>query len=360
MLDIKVYRVINNETENVFMNIDGVEQDVFFSAESMNKVLEQNPDEKDIRLRIHCDGGSTEEGFAIYDILRTSGRNIYANIDGGCHSMATILLLAAAKENRSANPNARALIHEVRGGAFGTAEEMRAQVELVEQEQQRILDIYAERTGWDRAELEAMMKEEKFISAQDLLKYGFISKINSYSTNQKTNPMAKITDSMAKLLGRVDSLITKATNLLDDEGPKNYTFTDADGAVLFSTEKEDDSIAVGDAAKPDGVFTLQDGRTVTIAEGVITEIKEKEQAEDTAALQEQVTNLTAENESLRNALTETKNLLTEVRNQLGSNYKPANRVVVPGAKNRSGAVKSFEDIKTEAREKREQMKGGLK
>ena len=46
-----------------------------FSAEKLAEILAGNPD-PDILLDIDSDGGSTEEGFKIYDMLRMSGRVI--------------------------------------------------------------------------------------------------------------------------------------------------------------------------------------------------------------------------------------------------------------------------------------------
>ena len=183
MVEVNVYKVI--DSEDVFFNwMFG--EDISFSADTVHRVFDENPDEKEFRFNINCDGGSVSEGLRIYDVLRTSGKTLYCNIEGGCHSMAVVLLLAAPAENRTANPNARALVHEVRAFTFDdmTADQLRSLADEIDTEQNAILDIYAERTGYDRAQLEILMKEEKQRTAQELLNYGFISKINAYTTNQ--------------------------------------------------------------------------------------------------------------------------------------------------------------------------------
>lgn len=48
-------------------------------------------DDKTIDIHIHCRGGNVIEGWAIYDALRHSGKEISATIDGECSSMATIV-----------------------------------------------------------------------------------------------------------------------------------------------------------------------------------------------------------------------------------------------------------------------------
>lgn len=347
MIEINVYKPIDKE--DVFFKFFGEEDPFSFSADTIHEIFDKNPDEKEFKFNINCDGGLVSEGLRIYDVLRTSGKTFHCNIEGGCHSMAIILLLAAPKENRTANPNARALIHEVRGGSWDalTAEELRGLADEIENEQNAILDIYAQRTGHDRAELETLMKEEKVRTAQELLKYGFISKINTYSTNQKKGTMSK--QKKQAVLNESESFLKRLKNLLSPEEVVNYDFTDADGNVLFSTEKEDDSLEVGDAASPDGTFTLPDGRTVVIADGAVTEINEPEE-EETENLQNRV-------EELENALEEAQTIITNLRNELGSSYQVKPRNTNPKGSKQTPTV---DDIKNDVREKRNQMKGGRK
>ena len=347
MIEINVYKPIDKE--DVFFKFFGEEDPFSFSADTIHEIFDKNPDEKEFKFNINCDGGLVSEGLRIYDVLRTSGKTFHCNIEGGCHSMAIILLLAAPKENRTANPNARALIHEVRGGSWDalTAEQLRGLADEIENEQNAILDIYAERTGYDRAELETLMKDEKVRTAQELLKYGFISKINTYSTNQKKGTMSK--QKKQDVLNAADKFLKGLKNLLSPEEVVNYDFTDADGNVLFSTEKEDDSLEVGDAASPDGTFTLPDGRTVVIADGAVTEINEAEE-EETENLQNRV-------EELENALEEAQTIITNLRNELGSGYQAKPRNTNPKGGKQAPTV---DDIKNDVREKRNQMKGGKK
>lgn len=353
MKEIRVYKVIDKE--DIFFSFFGEEDPFAFSADAIHKVFDENPEETEFKFHINCDGGVVSEGLRIYDVLRTSGKTLHCNIEGGCHSMAIILLLAAPKENRTANPNSRALIHEVRGGSwdFLKADELRTVADEIEREQNAILDIYADRTGYDRAELEILMKEEKMRTAQELIQYGFISKINTYSTNLKPkNQMSKPTKTVQELLNQAKELGKKLLNLTEGE-TVNFEFKDAEGVVLFTTEKEDDSIAVGDAASPDGTFELPDGRTVVIADGVITEINEPEStnSEEVETLQNTVSQLT-------DALKEANNMITELRNHVQSNFVASPRTRVPGKQ--ANKALTAEELKNEAREKRAVMQGGKK
>lgn len=346
MIQVSVNLPIGPDSENRWLASWG-EDPVFFSMETVKRLFDENPDEKDFKFNFNCDGGYVDEGLAIYDTIRTSGRNIYCNIEGGCHSMAVVMLLAAPKENRTANPNCRALIHNVRAEFWDnmTASQLEAAAEEMRMEEDAILNIYADRTGQDLEILRNLMNEEKMRTAQELLTYGFIGSINQYNTNQrsrKINPNKnQKQNSMAKnkqqAMDSANSILAKIANLLNGGEATNFDHQDADGNVLFTTDAEDDTLEVGMTATPDGTFTLSQatsqypvGTVVVIADGVITEINEP-------ATEEEETDLAAANAriaELENALAEAQTTIQDLMSQVSSNYKPQNgkRTFTPAAK----------------------------
>lgn len=315
MIEVKLHNVIAREDNAWYYSWDG--EDGVFSLDFVQRLFENNPSETDFKFNIHCLGGEVEEGLAIYDYLRTSGKNIHMNIEGSCHSMAVTLLLAAPAENRTANPNCRALIHKVWSYAGGgTADDFEAAAEVCRSLQNSILDIYADRTGKDRTELETILNEQRERTAQELLSWGFITKINTYNTNfkQQSNRMAKKT-----LKEKAEAFLNSVQKFIGSVA-SNYEFVGEDGEVLFTTEAEDDTLEVGMPATPDGEYTIADGRKVTIADGVITEIVEPTTDDN------RITELEAENADLRQQLTEASNLIREFQKSTGCNYVPGNRV----------------------------------
>jgi ATP-dependent Clp protease protease subunit len=379
MVEIKVYDNIANKDEGAYIEALGIDSQVF-SADAVRSIFESNAGEKDFRFNIHCNGGSVSEGLAIYDIIRTSGKNTHAHIDGACHSMAVVVLLAAPLKNRTANVNASALLHRVRynPGDSLTAAELTAAAKLCVDEENKILQIYAERTGKATSEMRKLMNAEKKHTAQELLDLGFISRITSYNTNLKVNPknqqkntkvMANKTTAVAKssvsavtpkggsnLKQKVADLFNKITSALSDEVETvNYDYTDTEGNVLFSTEAAEDTLAVGDAVTiPDGstegAFDLPDGRTVTVSDGVVTEITEP--TEDA----QRIESLEAEVENLKELLNEAKTVIEGLQAHGGSNYVPVGRTVAVATK--KGAKPGKEELKNNLREKRKLVYGG--
>lgn len=346
MIRARIYEPIASEENRWFyewMGSSGV-----FSLAAVNALLDEHPEEKDLYFDIHCAGGEVEEGLAIYDKLRTSGRNIHMNIEGGCHSMAVTLLLAAPLEWRTANANAIAMIHKVSGYAEGTSADLTAAANSTAMLERRIVEIYAERTGHSVEEMQALMDKQEEYNAHELLALGFIGKINPYNTNYKLKDMAK-NNRISEFLNSVQKFLS---------GSKNYEFVDADGNVLFSTEGEDDTLEVGIAAAPDGEFTIADGRKVTIVDGVITEIAEPEgegegegensntadlDAADAriaeleariAELEARIAELEAENSRIAS---ESVNIIRDLRSQIKSNFTPAPRNGGPAADRKPSA-----------------------
>lgn len=327
-----------------------------FALDTIIDAVENNPDEKEFRLDIHSDGGEIESGLAIYDYIRTSDKTFYTNIIGNCHSIAVVILLAAKLENRSANPNARALIHNVLGmmkGNFSPEELQVASDELIS-ERQKIANIYADRTQLTSEEALQYMLEEEERDIDWLLEKGFISKVNGYK-----NSKIKTNIKMKNLFLKIMNLVNEAT----------FDVLDEDGNVIFTTEKAE--FEVGDEATPDGEFELvRDGKKVkvTIAEGKIAEIEEETETEtiepepeeiiepanvepepepetetepeaepvdeEKEALKKEIEDLKAQIEEkesmieeLQAALKESLDSMRELKSQIKSNYTPATRMV---------------------------------
>lgn len=302
----------------------------FICYKDISKFLNELPkDDKEINIRINCPGGNCLEGWAIYDALRTSGRELTATIEGECSSMATIILLAAPKERRFAYENAKLLIHNP--SVFSefpiftdrlTAEEIgkiKAKLTVQQQslfdEQNRILDLYEERTGADRATLQNLMNEDKFVDMEHAINLGFITSTLPYNTATRANhkPILKamkteVKESVLKKLlalagfGKIEDV--EATVL-------SQKVTAADGTE-FTVEREEGDPQVGDKAYPNGTYILEDGTTIAVEDEIITSIttptEEEQPAEEPAAEEpveaspspeEAIATLTAENEALK-------------------------------------------------------------
>ena len=281
MAVLKIYNEITTEEDKQFlkwcMGMDGVcfkDIDEFLSG----------MDEKDntVDIRLHCDGGSVSEGWAIYDKLRASGKEISAIAEGKVASMATIIMMAAPKERRKAYKSANICVHNpwVPSYALGdslTAEDLRKTAEGLQKEQDKMLDLDVERCECNRDEMQSLMNEDKFIDTDRDKALGIISEIiapasvKKGSNNNNFNNMAK-TGNVEVKQNLLDKLLGKLGYSKIEDVALGMDLSTADGGTL-TVEREEGEPQVGDVASPDGEHVMPDGSIIVVADGKITEIK---------------------------------------------------------------------------------------
>lgn len=370
MAVLKIYNDIVGEEDKVMLQIwEGIDGICFKDIDSFLSNMKADDDEIDIR--IHCRGGDCVEGWAIYDKLRQSGKTISCTVEGECSSMATIILLAAPKERRHATGNSHFCIHNPAAawpdlGCHDrfTADAIDAgivklerQVQQLRDEQQKILNLYVDRTGADETELQELMDKDIFINAKRALELGFISevlapitakRIRTFNNIKSTRTMNKKNAKVSVERGVISRLLAKAGyKKLSDVKMSALAVTAADGTEL-TIEREEGEPQVGDVASPDGEFVMEDGSTIVIAEGVITEIIPADDTDVTAEgmdeneLVEKVEELQTENESLTEeveTLTQEKEELEEKLEALkGARVLSSNEKVILAKVNRAGGL----------------------
>jgi ATP-dependent Clp protease protease subunit len=268
-------------------------------------------DDNRIDVEIHSCGGDCVEGYAIYDALRASGKEISCKVVGTCASMATVILLAAPLERRTAYQHAQLCIHNpyadgvlLKGKI--TPERLESIAADLKAEKEKMLALYVERTGQPREALETQMATDSWFNPDKAIELGFISSVvpaisakkDSNIINSKTNVMVKKEVKVESSL--LDRLLRKCGYAkIEDVPAVAMVITTSTGDEL-NVEREGGEIQVGDPASPDGEHVLEDGRTVVVTDGVITEIREPgSEDDDVEALKARISELEAENEALK-------------------------------------------------------------
>lgn len=344
MATLKIQNEIVGSNQAAQMRMFGFDATSYADVSEFIQSIPENDNRIDVR--IHCDGGSVSEGWAIYDGLRATGKEITTIVDGKAASMATIIMMAAPKERRKAYENATILVHNpyIDGCAFEKldAKRLRTLADDMEREQTRMLDLYVERCGCDRAELQALMDKDTPIKADTALQYGLIGEIMPPASakgnddmfnqikNEKMDEKQEVKVSLLdKILGKLGFKdLDEAAAAIDVDGEsKDETAADdvtgetapeteavamelntEEGGVL-TVERENGEPQIGDKAQPDGEHKMPDGRVIVVVDGVITDIKtddeEQEQADEQA---DETEALKAEIEQLRAELAEAKKM----------------------------------------------------
>jgi len=143
----------------------------------------ENPD-KDIHFYINSPGGAVTSGLAIYDTMQFIKPDVSTTVIGQACSMGSFLAMAGSAGKRYVLPNSRTMVHRVSSGTRGTGGsvyvqelEMEDNIRHFEESKninKRLTELYVQHNSKGKTfeELEATMKFDTFMTADDAVEYG--------------------------------------------------------------------------------------------------------------------------------------------------------------------------------------------
>ncbi|MGH8727639.1 MAG: ATP-dependent Clp endopeptidase proteolytic subunit ClpP [Burkholderiales bacterium] len=143
----------------------------------------ENPD-KDIYFYINSPGGSVAAGLAIYDTMQFVKPHVSTLCVGQAASMGALLLAAGAKNKRFCLPNSRVLIHQPLGGFQGQASDIEIHAKEILYLRNRLNEILAKHTGQPIQTIEKDTDRDRFMSAEEAVKYGLVDKVLKNRTEE--------------------------------------------------------------------------------------------------------------------------------------------------------------------------------
>ena len=150
----------------------------------------ENPD-KDIHFYINSPGGAVTSGLAIYDTMQFIKPDVSTTVIGQACSMGSFLAMAGAPGKRYVLPNSRTMVHRVSSGTRGTGGsvyvqelEMEDNIRHFEESKninKRLTELYVKHNtaGKTYEDMEATMKFDTFLSAEDAVAWGLADKVMS-------------------------------------------------------------------------------------------------------------------------------------------------------------------------------------
>jgi ATP-dependent Clp endopeptidase proteolytic subunit ClpP len=135
----------------------------------------------DIEFFISSGGGSVNDMFAVYDLMRVvkSNRDIATFGYGRVYSAAVLLLAAGTRGKRHIAKNARMMIHHCSSNAGGTHPDIRANFDELKKVEDMMVEALAEHSALSVGEIYNIMSRntDEFFSAEDALEMGLVDKI---------------------------------------------------------------------------------------------------------------------------------------------------------------------------------------
>lgn len=358
MAKLRIYSDIVDSDEKFWYEWYGQEATCYKDIETFTASIPKDDDTID--MRIFCNGGNVVEGWAIYDRLRQSGKKITCTIEGKACSMATIIMLAAPREDRHAYENASILVHNPWIPCWGLgdtvgAKELENAAEEMRMWQDKMVDLYVDRCGCNRDEIQNLMDKDIFISVDRAIELGLVADklppISASSSGSKSiidninkNPKAMAKEKNEKTIEVKGSLLNQILAKLgikaesETETPsaeggdnaegsgdtaKSMELETSDGETI-TVEREEGEPQVGDKASPDGTFEMPDGKTITIKDGEITNIETGSTDDGEGSADDNDTEGNADNETVAQ-LQKQVEALTEERDSLKAQLQTAEK-----------------------------------
>lgn len=216
------------------------------SAKYFADELEKIPANAEIEIFINSNGGSVSEGTAIYNQLKRHPAHKTGYVDGCAYSVASLILQACDK--RIMGRGTSMLVHNMWVCTSGNAQMLRSMADDLDNWMKENRKIYLEKSGGKikEDELISIMDEEKLLTPDDALEYGFIDEIDSDSelegAGEGIEPvqLAQI-QTMQDFLAVREKLIKSIHQLKDEESEDDEENDDSENDEENDDSEDDES-----------------------------------------------------------------------------------------------------------------------
>ncbi len=155
----------------------GIDDGMANSVIAQMLFLQMQDPKKDIHIYINSPGGSVTAGLAIYDTMQFLTCDVNTYCIGIAASMGAVLLTAGTEGKRFCLPNSHVMIHQVSGGAQGTAADVERTIGFMFNLKKRLNTILSKHTGKSEKQVEKDADRDNYMSAEESAAYGLVDKV---------------------------------------------------------------------------------------------------------------------------------------------------------------------------------------
>ena len=138
-----------------------------FSGSDLAQAIEVWNDGQGVRIILDTFGGMVFDAFHVFDYVRANGIKLYVDGYGKVASAGTVIMAAAGRKRSRLSPNSVFLVHNSSGSDAATLAMFN----------QKMVDVYTELTGKDAKAIKALMKEDRYMTAEEARKWGFVGSV---------------------------------------------------------------------------------------------------------------------------------------------------------------------------------------
>lgn len=176
----------------------GIDDGVANSVIAQMLFLQMQDPKKDIHIYINSPGGSVTAGLAIYDTMQFLTCDVNTYCIGIAASMGAVLLTAGTKGKRFCLPNSHVMIHQVSGGAQGTAADVERTIGFMFNLKKRLNTILSKHTGKSEKQVEKDADRDNYMSAEESAAYGLVDKVLENRKELPESDASKVDDDAKK------------------------------------------------------------------------------------------------------------------------------------------------------------------
>lgn len=134
---------------------------------------------KPIQFVISTYGGSVDEMFSLYDVMKFLPCPVHTIGLGKIMSAGVLLLSSGKKGNRMIGKNSRVMMHPISGVSGGNIFEVMNEVSEHKRMQDLMVELLRKETKMPKAEIDRIMKlgHDFYLTAEQAVKYGIVDKV---------------------------------------------------------------------------------------------------------------------------------------------------------------------------------------
>lgn len=144
------------------------------SASDVDSAL-KNITTSTITVRLNSPGGSAFDGITIYNRLKDHKAHVKIIIDGYACSAASIIAMAA--DELIMNVGSMLMIHEAWTYTAGSKTDLQKIIDLLSKLDTSLIDIYMTKAQVERQEIEKMVQNETWFTADEAVSIGFATNV---------------------------------------------------------------------------------------------------------------------------------------------------------------------------------------
>lgn len=168
-----------------------------------------------ITVYLNSPGGEVFDGIAIHTALAMSKAHVTTFVTGVAASAASFIAMAG--DTIKMARNATMMIHDASGLAWGNAETMRSEADLLDKLSDNIADMYAMQAGGTAEDWRAAMKRETWYTGREALDAGLIDEITEPDVPVEPVATNRLSLALFNYAGRAEAPAPEYTRQLPEE-----------------------------------------------------------------------------------------------------------------------------------------------